>query len=116
MKLTPLHVYVSHSDCSNRGVSSKEDTLYLVDEQFGKEMKGKIPPEAIFRMEDCGEGYIRLIPVNNTKPDLCGPMCGGNVATLARYSMVPRNHPLQGKFMHIHDRFETWEQNRLLSI
>ena len=116
MKLTPLSVYISKlGDCSNNGITSKEETIYLVDPTHGREMDTtRIDPAAIFRHEDCGEGYIRLVPVNNTKPGHAGPMYGGNIATLSR-GMTSRTHPLVGKFLHVHDRYETWALNDILS-
>lgn len=116
MKLLPLEVFHSSlGDSTNGGISSKEHIIYLVDEKHGRDMSArKIDPAAIFDMEDCGGGYIRLIP-RHQNPKLAGPMFGGNIATLARHACDGVTHKLEGKFLHIHDRFETWELNDLLS-
>jgi hypothetical protein len=117
MKLTPLNVYrCALGDCTNGGITAKTDTIYLVDEKFGKETDiSKIDPAAIFTFEDY-RGHLRLLPFTNTKPKHIGGMFGGNIATLARYRSIPETHPLYGKILHVHDRYETQELNDLLSI
>jgi len=114
MKLTLCSVFHNAmGDFTINGISTRADCVYMVDEAHGKTLDtSKIHPERIFKMEDCGEGYIRLVPLTNTKPQLSGPMAGGNIATLAR-GCTPREHPLQGKFFHIHDRYESWELTKL---
>lgn len=60
----------------------------------------------IFIEEQRGENYFALKPITN-EPGMLGPMSGGNLA----YSSDSRCK----KVYHIHDRFETPEQNRVLS-
>lgn len=115
MKLTPLNVYRSAlGDSTNGGISAKTDTIYLVDEKHGKETDtSKIDPAAIFTFEDY-RGHLRLLPLTNTKPKCIGEMFGGNIATIARYRGLD-SHPLNGKILHVHDRYETQALYDILS-
>lgn len=114
MKLTPLDVYRSSYDATNGGITSKEDRIYIVDEKHGRETDtSRINPAAIFDFEDY-RGHFRLIPHTNTKPNCVGSMFGGNIATIARYRGLD-DHPLNGKVLHVHDRYETQELYDLLS-
>ncbi len=110
MKLTICSIFRNAmGDFTIKGVSTAAESIYMVDEVYGKTLDTRnIPADRIFKLEDCGDGYMRLVPLTNIKPKLSGPMCGGNIATLSR-GCTPREHPLQGKFFHIHDRYESWE-------
>ena len=120
--LLPLTVYRSAlGDCTNGGVTSKADTIYLEDEE-GWLSPVAIDPALIFRAERNvygsqinvpGAHYHRLIPVHpeasGINPDkMCGPMAGGNLASTS-------DSRGKGYTYHVHDRWETWEQTLILS-
>ncbi len=100
-------VYRYTADCTNGGVSSTNDTLYVEAEPH--DTKGFLmdpPSNLIFRRDRMRDGYCRLIAVNRPKGEWIGPMAGGNIAMMDKDETA----------WHIHDRFETDEQYRLLSM
>lgn len=115
MKLLPLQVYRTRyemldngaeSDCTNGGVSAKHHTVYVICPE-GHVDSDKVDPSLIFKPEHRGGNYWALIPTV-TKPGMCGPMDGGNLAETC-------DSRGKGIIYHIHDRFETWEQYEVLS-
>lgn len=108
MRLLQLHVFRNQTlgDCTNGGVSSKVDDIYLVDPR-GHEV-GEMPPlSLVFTAEDRGGGYKALVPVQRPE-NAVGPMFGGNLAS-ALYGSGG------AEVYRIHDRFETREAYREMS-
>lgn len=108
MKLLQLHVFRNQTigDCSNGGVSSKVDDIFVVDPR-GHEMKVMPPLDRVFTAEDRGGGYMALIPVQRPEGAV-GPMFGGNLAS-ALYGAGG------AEVYRIHDRFETRDAYREMS-
>jgi hypothetical protein len=108
-KYLSLTVYRNHYDSTNGGVSATAHTIYAeaADNEKGAHFH-QPEPHLIFRRDTTYPGHGRLFPVNLTaaQSKLIGPMAGGNVAIVEHGSIA----------WHIHDRFETGEQYRLLSM
>lgn len=89
-------------DCTNGGVSAKSDTIYLVCEGGYLDV-AELPADLLFYAENRGGSYWAARPVHEKG----WSMFGGNLAQSSD-SRCPA--PL-----HIHDRYETAEQTRILS-
>ena len=99
------------ADCTNGGVSSTEQDLYLLHPngaEITSFIKG-IREDCIFKLENCGDGYIRLVPASEDR--FRTSMAGGNIAMISRMDK-DRAPELVGKVLHIHDRYETAAQSR----
>ncbi len=114
MNLLPLTVHrCALGDCTNGGVSSKMATIYVRHPE-GFVPEGRTPKPLIFEAEDRSAGsltYWALKPVHpqgGANSRLIGPMDGGNLA----HTSDSRGG---GLIYHIHDRFETPEENADLS-
>lgn len=78
-------------DCSNNGVSSRHDHIYVLNPK-GNIKEDELPSELLFRPERRGEDYIALLHVY---PPISKPaMYGGNLAAS------------NGVAYFIHDRFD----------
>jgi len=108
MKLIRCQVYRSAlADSTNGGVTAKHNDIYM-EHPTGDIDPEKVDRSLIFKPEDCGDGYKRLVAVQK-KENMAGPCFGGNIA------MVRVGPNRAYEFYHIHDRFESWELNALLS-
>ena len=111
MKTIPVSVYRSDriGDCTNGGVSSIYNTLYVVCEDGFKEVDDRDTPENVMKLvvlSRRGQMLYHLEPV--AKPEGAGWMFGGNYAASSdarfcrmidsAYCAIP-----------IHDRQESWE-------
>ena len=95
----PLEVYrhTGMGDCSNGGVSSIHNTIYIKVE--GGNLKGdNLPSNLKFWYEDRGKGYWAVFPETILRPQGV-LMYGGNLAATSD-GRSPAN------VFHIHDRFE----------
>lgn len=106
MKLLPLEVYRGRHDCTNGGITSAHDTIYMVCPR-GHCDSEEVAEELIFRGESLGN-YHRLVPIKPTPEGMAGPMFGGNLAATS-------DGRAGGIAYHVHDRYETWEQFEYLS-
>lgn len=96
-------------DCTNGGVSggdTKDVYIPCPDGNYNA-LSSHVDQRLILIPEQRSKDYWALTDVN-IQPDMAGPMCGGNLA----YSSDSRCRQVY----HIHDRWETWETNRALSI
>lgn len=96
-----LTVYrTSLGDCTNGGISSKDDIVF---KDCGSTFC-KVPEEKRFRSEKRAPNYWAL--VMPAKKGFVGPTYGGNLAEGSdSYQTIYR----------IHDRFETWAQYEMMS-
>lgn len=98
------------TDCTNGGVSARHDTLLLVGEGVPEifDDRGDLP---LVMIKSRGN-YKYLVPVGPSV-GVVGPMFGGNFGyhSDSRITALFDGHPLA-----IHDRFETEEQHRILSV
>ena len=110
-----VSVYVDKwiGDCSVNGMSSKHDKLLLIDENGGDldgPSKGTEDNTVKLVKRDLwGKEYLHVEPVVKPK-GMVGPMFGGNFVYTSD-SRFPSKYPIP-----VHDRFETPEQNRAMSI
>lgn len=94
-------------DCTNGGVSGGEAKDVYIPCESGPFTAFKVDQSLILFPEQRGNEYWALKPAHTPK-GMCGPMSGGNLA----YSSDSRVR----RVYHIHDRFETPEVNKMLSI
>lgn len=91
-------------DCSANGISSKNDTLILIDEEnenFCKVFEGdETNTVKIVRREIGGRKYIHCTPITERPKNCNGPMFGGNFI-YSSDSRFPNDYPIP-----IHDRYE----------
>jgi hypothetical protein len=111
-KFISLNVFTTaaHGDCTNGGVSCGAVNLFMehpegcyTEERLIELGNGHL----LFRGEQAGNDYFRLMPLTPPKAGMVGPMYGGNLAT----SSDSRCRHIY----HIHDRYETPELNAILS-
>lgn len=96
-------------DCTNGGLSAKHDALCVVNMEGPFEPSEKYP--AFELVPSAVSGY-HLEPVD--KPEgMCGPMCGGNLASTSDSRFRAGGNRLDA--LRIHDRFESWEDHAMLS-
>ena len=67
----------------------------------------EVEREQVVIGEQRGADYYAVKQVDE-RPDMCGPMDGGNLATSCDSRVR--------KIYHVHDRYDTAEMNALLSI
>jgi hypothetical protein len=108
LKVIPLSVYrdASGSDCTNNGITSKTDTIYLVHAQGFLDAEQQ-PREQVFIEQTLG-GEVSLVAVDKTRDNMVGPMFGGNLATTSDSRVR--------KIYRVHDRYETGRDYALLSM
>lgn len=114
MKALPIYVYKNSSmgDCTNKGLSSKFDTLLLIHEEGFVSVDENNLPENLVNVVTRylgGSEYKHIEPFK--KATKVGYMMGGNYASTSdsRFSKVSK-YPLA-----IHDRQETQEEYNSLS-
>jgi len=100
LKLMPLSVYRDGHNCTNGGVTAKNDTIYMVHPEGFLDAE-KEDRALIFEEERRGENYMALIPFDKEREDMMGPTFGGNLAATSD-SRVKYTY-------HVHDRYDTWE-------
>ena len=118
MKAIQINVYRSSrlGDCSNNGISSRYDSLWLIHPEGYKEIDESNPPENLVKLVEKrsysrpGEVYRYLEPV--AEPNGLGWMHGGNIgeSSDSRFYDVSGGYPLP-----IHDRCESQEMYDRLS-
>jgi hypothetical protein len=94
-------------DCTNGGVSGGDTKDVYIPCESGPFTAFKVDQSLILFPEHRGTEYWALKPAYSPS-GMCGPMYGGNLA----YSSDSRVR----RVYHIHDRFETPEVNKMLSI
>lgn len=114
MRALPIEVYrkVKPYDCSNGGISSRFDSLLLLNDEGFIEIDENDPPENLVKLVErqlFGETYLHIEPVKGPDKNCAGWMYGGNIACCSD-GRFPSRYPLK-----IHDRQETWEQYDMLS-
>jgi hypothetical protein len=95
-------------DCTNNGISAKQDNLILVDTEgpfIGDETNSVKLVKRNFGWGD----YVHAEPIQQPE-GMVGPMFGGNFI-YSSDSRFPAKYPIP-----IHDRFETQEMYDALSI
>lgn len=103
------HLFNQDVDCTNGGISSKCDTVTLVDIGVPLfEPSPESPAVRIVRRNLGGEVYLHAVPVEQPA-GLVGPMFGGNFIYTSD-SRFPSSYPIA-----LHDRWETQEQYNHLS-
>jgi hypothetical protein len=95
----------SFGDCSNGGVTSRHNKIFVQCED-GPFKPEDVPTDLRFIIDQRSSTYFAAIP-ENINAALCGPMYGGCLA--ATSDSRAKN------ILHIHDRFETWDQYDALS-
>ena len=102
-------------DCTNGGISSKYEQIYILHERGYKDIDLDNPPENLMVIKEKKLGmktYKYLEPFKECPSDRAGYMMGGNFA----YSCDARFHDDISKYpLPIHDRSETWEMYESLS-
>jgi hypothetical protein len=115
MKGLHVHVHVlrdSLGDHTNGGITSKHDSFTLtgqgVDGPFEPNDRA---PELVLVLRQLGGRYGTYLHAEPAvqPTGMCGPMFGGNFI-FSSDSRFPNSYPIP-----VHDRFETAEQNRILS-
>ena len=100
-----------YDPCTNGGISSKFDDLFVVEEEG--ELSPSMKAEQLVKIIETVPGYKALVPFKKIHPDNthCGEMAGGNFAM--------RSGSPDGKynnfFFPVHDRYETWKQYEMFS-
>jgi len=99
-------------DCTNNGLSSRHEAFILcgtgVPEMY--EPSAAEPGLILVRRTIAGKEYLHAQPINDPRPGNVGWMAGGNFIWSSD-SRFPNRYPIS-----IHDREETREQNKHLSI
>ena len=106
MKAIIVGVYKFYTDCTNGGVSSKNDYLFMECADGYLDVDEENPPENLVRLcvnTHFDKKYYYLEPVAPKKEGCVGWMMGGNFA-YSSDSRFPFNHPIA-----IHDRQEDYE-------
>jgi hypothetical protein len=118
VKTLPVQVYRTNyiGDCTNHGVTSTQDRLYLICDEGWFERPAD--DSSLLRLGKVhisgldGKDYYHVKPVNDPRYDdgeHVGPMMGGNFVWSCD-SRFPADYPLP-----VHDRFETAEEYDRLS-
>jgi hypothetical protein len=104
-----LLVDIIGRDCTNGGITSGKTKAILCGHGIPEVFESNENTPAL-KIEP-GNGGRKLIAVPVEQPsDQCGPMFGGNFV-YSSDSRFPSDQPI-----HVHDRFETWEDYNHLSI
>jgi hypothetical protein len=110
MKDGSLHI----EDSSNKGISSRVDEFVLVDPAIAEvfEARADRPALKIVRRMIAGKLYVHAEPMTPCPANLMGYTFGGNFVTScdSRISEICQ-YPIP-----VHDRMETWEAYRMLSV
>lgn len=103
----------SSHDYTNGGLSARVDKAVLIGEGL-PEIFGPGADAPGLRLRRRGD-YVYAEPVDRPEGELCGPMFGGNylVSCDSRFGDAVG---ACGRPIPIHDRFETPELNRQLSV
>lgn len=113
-KAIGLGVYRSGRDCTNGGISSRYEQIYILHEKGYMNIDLDNPPEnlMVIKEKKLGEKtYKYLEPLKECPSDRAGYMMGGNFA----YSSDARFDDINKYPLPIHDRSETWEEYEALS-
>lgn len=116
MRALPVEVFRScNGDCTNGGMSSRHDTLYVVCDDGFVDIDTKNPPDnlaKVVKRDFFGRTIYHIEPY--AEPDHVGWMMGGNYAATpdSRFSKM-----IGGMYgaVAIHDRQETQELYDMLS-
>ena len=114
VKTLPVEVMYNNAyrKCANGGITEQVEVLYLVREDGWFSLPATDPRliTLVKRTFAGGREYLHVEPVNvDGGEDMAGPMFGGNFVYTSD-SRFPSPYPIP-----VHDRFETWEQYKLLS-
>ena len=110
VRALPVYVYRSGvlGDCTNGGISSCVDTLYLIVPDGFCDMPEEDP--RVMEVKHIGDhAYVTPVHPSRAPDAVLGPMAGGNFVYSAD-SRFPSEYPLP-----IHDRWESPELYDLLS-
>lgn len=89
------------------GISDTLDNIYIPCDDGPIRLEDIDNMDHVFIEEQRSERYWALKPWERKKPNMAGPMAGGNLA----YCSDSRCKHVY----HIHDRFETWAQYESMS-
>ena len=114
MKGQLVHVlrHTWDADCTNRGISSTHTQFTLIGDGVAELFSPSDRAPAlrlVKRLTFSGKPYYHAEPFEHPT-GMLGPMAGGNYLTTTD-SRFPVDHPIP-----IHDRYETPEQYRSLSL
>lgn len=114
--LKGLHAYIYRqgTDCSNGGISSRCDAVTIVGEGIPEVFSARedAPAVRVVRRQFASGQYVHLEPVDQPA-GMCGPMFGGTLV----YSSDSRFRELVSPYaVSLHDRFDTWEDYRAMSL
>lgn len=98
-----------YGDCSNGGISEKNEYVILTDESDAPEEINGTPTVKLVRRNIAGE-YLHIEPRKECPKDHVGYMMGGCYIMGSTSMGFPSKYPLP-----LHDRTETTEQYRILS-
>lgn len=102
------------SDCTNGGVTSKNERVILVPEGVAIPENASLPVLKVVRRNIGGKPYLHAEPVNRPGAGTMGTwMAGGNFlySCDSRFRTWVSEYPIS-----VHDRSETQEQYDLLSV
>ena len=109
VKTLPVNVYYNDHfrRCANDGVTETCETLYLVIPEGWYSLEESDP--RLLRIVEHRGKYMHAEPINPGDTSGCvGPMFGGNFVYTSD-SRFPNKYPIP-----VHDRYETYEQYKLL--
>lgn len=119
MKAISVEVYRSTTlgDCSNGGISSKFNTLYLACEDGFLDIPEDHPQ--LVQFEKGPRDTVHMVPYIPCPKDLCGYMAGGCFVYSSDARFTQQMKRVTGIEFYgavaLHDRCETWEQYEALS-
>ena len=114
VKTLPVEVMYNNAyrKCANGGITEQVEVLYLVCDDGWLSLP-ETDPRLIKLVKHVREGELAYVHAEQINPGdtshLCGPMFGGNFVYTSD-SRFPGRYPIP-----VHDRYETWEQYKLLS-
>lgn len=117
---TPLHVGVLYtmyggqiSDCTNGGITSKNERVILVPEGVMPPTNSNLPVLKVVRRNIGGRDYLHAEPLAAPGAGNIGWMAGGNFVYScdSRYRQWVCDYPIS-----VHDRSETQMQYNRLSV
>lgn len=114
MKGLIAYIYRNGRDSSNGGISSRVDSVVVLGGPEIFEPGADRPAVKLVRRQFGSGVYIHAEPVDKPAGDLVGPMFGGTYISScdSRWrDLVGHSYPIP-----LHDRWETPEQYRMLSI
>ena len=105
-------------DCTNGGASAEVKSICVVNIPGPFNPRPESPAFELVEGPG-GQGHAILRPVEAKKPGMVGPMSGGNFGYSSDSRFSEAVQKLTGSrhygAVHIHDRYETPEQYRVLS-